>query len=176
MTDSSKRLFFALWPSPAARKALEGLAQSAARRADAKPTRADTLHLTLVFLGNCTADQAVALRDGAATCASPCFELVFDRLGCWKNNGIVWLAPSASPPALLALERQLRELAAGLKLPLDRRPYSPHLTLARKARKALVAEDSPPLAWQVERFCLIESELHSSGSRYREVASWRLSE
>jgi len=168
-------MFFALWPTPAARKALDQLAQSAARRADAKATRAKTLHLTLVFLGDCEPDRAAALTEGAAGCTAPAFDLAFDRLGCWKNNGIVWLAPTVPPPSLLALERQLRQLALDQGVPVDRRPYSPHLTLARKARRAFVVEDSPPIAWRAERFCLVESELSPGGSRYREIASWPLS-
>lgn len=52
------RLFFALWPSPAAAERLASAATDAAARLGGRPTRLETLHLTLAFLGE-VADERV---------------------------------------------------------------------------------------------------------------------
>ncbi|MBI3149674.1 MAG: RNA 2',3'-cyclic phosphodiesterase [Betaproteobacteria bacterium] len=174
MTVPKQRLFFALWSPAAVRERLGVLVQAAARRAEARPTRPETLHLTLVFLGNCRTDQVAALCAGAAACRVEPFMLAFDQLGCWKTKGIVWLAPQLPAPELLALEQRLRQLALGLGLELDRRPYAPHLTLARKARLPFPAQALEALRWPVEDFRLIESRLTPAGPTYHELARWPL--
>ena len=174
MTPAAQRMFFALWPSAEAREGILDIARRAARRADARLTRAETLHLTLVFLGQCSPAQVEGLLDGAANSATPSFPLCFDRLGCWKGNGIVWLAPSKPPVELRTLEANLRALAKTQGCSIDPRPYAPHLTLARKAQLAFAEETIAPLAWVAERFALVESVLTPRGSSYRDLASWRL--
>lgn len=171
---AGQRLFFALWPDPAVRSDLDQLAQAAAARAAAKPTRVESLHLTLLFLGECTAPQTEALFGAVAESAVSAFDLSLDRLGCWTGNGIVWLAPRQPPQALLALQRRLRRVARAADCRLDRRPFAPHLTLARKAQRPFPEENCPPLVWRVQRFALVESVLGPAGAAYRELAGWPL--
>ena len=45
------RLFFALWPDGDTRKAINGLARPAVRRAGGRPVPARHFHMTLAFLG-----------------------------------------------------------------------------------------------------------------------------
>lgn len=175
MNVGGQRLFFALWPPAELRVMLEDLAASASRRASARPNRAETLHLTLVFLGHCAPGQVARLQAGAARIELPPFVIAFDQLGCWPGNGIVWLAPSAPPPELLALEAALRALAKTQGCRVERRPYAPHLTLARRAQSAFSAETIVALSWRAERVSLVESMLTPRGPRYRDLASWPLS-
>lgn len=175
MNVAGQRLFFALWPPAALRLALDDLAASAARRADARPSRAETLHLTLVFLGHCAPGQVARLQAGAAQIELPPFVIAFDQLGCWPGNGIVWLAPSSPPPELLALEAALRALAKAQGCRVERRPYVPHLTLARRAQTPFSAQTIAALSWRAERLSLVESMLTPRGPRYRDLASWPLS-
>ena len=60
---------------------------------------------------------------------------------------------------------------AHLGRPPDDRPYAGHLTLARVAKRART--DLRPLTgalvaarWTVDRICLVESHLSSTGARY----------
>jgi len=46
------RLFFALWPPTAAAEQLTDIANSISKQLGGKPTRQDTVHLTLAFLAD----------------------------------------------------------------------------------------------------------------------------
>lgn len=175
------RLFFALWPSPSVRDALaHWVASASGAEANALPTRAENLHLTLAFLGSVPAARLPdVMAVGAGVSAAP-FALTLDRQECWSEPGILCLVPSIVHPSLLAL---VRDLAGGLQacaLPVEQRPYRPHVTLGRKTRKAAVWPTSSlrpsvtPIEWQVREFVLAESADDRGGSRYRIVERWTL--
>lgn len=98
------------------------------------------LHLTLAFLGQVPSARLEALLDMAAAIEAAPFDLCLDRLLRWRN-GILLLAPSQPPGALLRLRRALRSGLAELELPVETRLFSAHLTLARDAAPL---EDAPP--------------------------------
>lgn len=175
------RLFFALWPPPSVRDALtDWIASGSCTEAGAAPTRAENLHLTLAFLGAVPeARLGDVLAVGAGVRAVP-FALTLDRQECWSEPGILCLVPSIVHPSLLAL---VRDLAGGLQacaLPVEQRPYRPHVTLCRKPRNAAVwptssTQPSPtPIEWQVRDFVLAESADDRGGSRYRIAGRWPL--
>jgi 2'-5' RNA ligase len=169
-----ERLFFALWPTPQVRAELDALAHAAAARAEARVTRAETLHLTLVFIGACDPARHARLEADAAGCAGGSFDITFDRLGSWSRNGIVWLAPSAIPPELQEVQERLAAITRALGFKLDARPYSPHITLARKAQRFLPPEKVEPLRMRAQAFTLVRSELTREGPRYVSLKSWPL--
>ena len=169
MRDDTLRLFFAL-PCPL------DLARSICRWRDelalgGRPATADCLHLTLAFLGQQPGARLEELQVLAAGIEAQPFALQLDRLG--GHRGILWLEPSAPPPALLALagELQQRLLAAGIAV--DSRPFRAHLTLLRHAG-ARPREAHPDFLWPVERFVLYASEPVPRGVRYRELGGWPL--
>jgi 2'-5' RNA ligase len=75
---------------------------------------------------------------------------------------------------LSALQDALARGTARLGFSLDVRPYVPHLTLARDARKPLPDRSFAPLDWRVESFVLVASELLPAGPRYRILHERRL--
>ncbi|HET7265517.1 MAG TPA: RNA 2',3'-cyclic phosphodiesterase [bacterium] len=94
------------------------------------------LHLTLQFLGDITVrqveDAAEAARVAAASTAP--FTVTFAGLGAFPSPAaprIVWVGVTAGADRLAALAGSLAAALRDRRIPLDPRPFSPHLTLAR---------------------------------------------
>jgi RNA 2',3'-cyclic 3'-phosphodiesterase len=165
------RAFFALWPEEAARSATMAAARSMHAVLGGRLTRADSLHLTLVFLGDVPVARLEALaRVGAGVAFEP-FVLALDRAGCWPHNGIGWLAPAAVPPPLSALVGALRARVEALGVEAERRAYVPHVTVVRKARCAPLPMLAP-IEWRVRDFVLVRSTLAPGGSAYEIIGRW----
>jgi 2'-5' RNA ligase len=56
----------------------------------------------------------------------------------------------------------------------ERRPYIPHVTLLREARRAPASLAMPGLAWPVSRYVLLESARRERGNVYRILREWPL--
>jgi 2'-5' RNA ligase len=171
---ASSRVFFALPPPAAVREALGRLATAMATRAQGRATRADSIHLTLAFVGDVEAG-AIARRAaiGARLCAAP-FELVLDTEGGFRRARVAWVAPSAAPPALRELQRALADALAADGFAVEARPFAAHVTLARHCRAVPATALVAPVAWPVHHVALWESSGVAGGARYREVARWTL--
>ncbi len=166
------RVFFALWPDAEARQALMQLALKIHRQVDGKLTRDESVHMTLLFLGDIPVERLGALADLADTVAFEPFTLHIGKAGCWKHNQIAWVAPSTVPPELERLVKGLERRAAAEGFAFDARPFTPHLTLVRKARCTLLDMELQRIQWDVREFVLVRSELDSNGSRYQPIGRW----
>ena len=98
-------------------------------------TPAANIHLTLHFLGNLDADRQAAVRsrleDPLATAP---FDLSLGDLGTFPASGppkILWIAVGEGRQELAAIHRELGVRLRASGLPIEDRPFSPHLTLAR---------------------------------------------
>jgi RNA 2',3'-cyclic 3'-phosphodiesterase len=167
------RLFFALWPDAALQAWLAGIAGDLQRDLGGKATRQDSIHLTLVFLGDVQAarlDELMAVGDAVA-CAP--FTMTLDTSGCWTHNRIAWVAPSSTPAALAEMVRELQAGVRALGFEVDERPYAPHITLVRKAsRSRRTTPLADTAAWPVDHFVLVSSLLDAQGSRYSVIGRW----
>lgn len=151
------RLFVALWPGASVRRALAAQRDAVPWPATARPTPSDKLHMTLHFLGAVAADRLPALSAALATAPAPPFGLTLDTVHTWRG-GLVVLQPSLPPPALGGLHEALGEVLRGLGLPLERRAFKPHVTLARDAPRPLPPfAPAAPLHWPVEGHALVHS-------------------
>ncbi|WP_229732174.1 RNA 2',3'-cyclic phosphodiesterase [Pseudomonas sp. N040] len=139
---------------------------------DGTPVPAANLHVTLAFLGTQPCARLPELIELAAAIETPAFTLALDRLQRW-SGGVLLLAPSQPPQALLALAERLRTELLALGIASEPHEYLPHLTLARHCRAA-VAGMPPTFAWQAGEFGLFTSESAPAGVRYRPLASWPL--
>jgi RNA 2',3'-cyclic 3'-phosphodiesterase len=169
----NRRLFFGL-DARTQRQPLVRLQQQLALAAS--PVVAENLHLTLLFLGAvpdaqlpqlCLLGHQVALQHGG-------FELVLNTLGLFPQAKVAWIGTSQPPTELLALELALRTGVSALGLPLDERPYRPHITLYRKARTLPDARPSATISLQAREFHLYESCSTPGGVQYHQLASWEL--
>jgi len=165
----TRRLFFALWPSPEVRA---GIIQRRERMTPPshRPVPDHNLHLTLVFLGDqpeSRLDQILALGDGLAL---PAFDLLLDRLGWFARARVVWLGG----PRVAAGERLIEILTTGLdglRLKFERRRWAPHVTLFRQVAQRPALPDVPLLDWPITEYSLIESV---SGQPYQVLRTWSL--
>lgn len=72
-------------------------------------------------------------------------------------HGLVVLRAQEVPPALQALHQRLGLALQSLDVPLDARPYSPHVSLARRAQLATPPASTDTITWPVYEYALVES-------------------
>jgi 2'-5' RNA ligase len=174
------RVFFALWPDPAARARLHAESLGLHQQLGGRVTHPDTLHLTLVFIGDVENDRVDDLRVAASRVKAGAFELCFDKVECWSHNHIAHLAVSKAPDDLFELVRQLTGHLRDTGIPFDARRYTPHLTLLRKAdcnRWTSSRNENPaqgPICWLARDFVLVKSSLRPGGARYEQLGCWPL--
>ena len=169
MTDTS-RLFFALSPDDETRLNLARLSRSLAAKGFT-PVLPHNLHVTLVFLGQVDAANEILIKHSAAGILAQPFVLTFDRLSYWPKPKVLCFTSTHTPDALAMLVTALADVAGGYGLPIDARPYQPHITLVRHAQN-LPDMAIEPLLWRAEAFCLIESCSGPGGVCYKVRQQW----
>jgi RNA 2',3'-cyclic 3'-phosphodiesterase len=166
------RLFFALWPDDAVRAALAEASAAIHRASGGRATRAESIHLTLAFLGDCDAERIGSLKAAAARVRVRPFDLVLDERGFWNHNRIAWVGATETPGALEALVSELRTTLAEAQFAFDPKAFVPHITLVRKARPGFAMPTLEPIRWQVDGFVLVRSVMRSAGSDYLVESRW----
>jgi 2'-5' RNA ligase len=152
---SELRLFLAVWPPHPVRAALVSVAEHCAWPPQSRRTPAERLHLTLHFIGAVPAARVAALADGLAVPFRP-FELTFTTAASW--GGIAVLTAGEVPSALADLHGRLADALRGEALPLDTRPFRPHVTLARQASGVVWPKEIPRVQWQArDGYALVRS-------------------
>lgn len=169
------RVFFALWPDAGERAALAAWQAPLHRLCGGRSMRADTLHVTLVFVGNVVQQRMEALKLAAQEVAGEAFRLELDAARCWGHNHIVYAAPLAIPQPMSALVQELEKSLARHRFHFDKRPYQPHATLLRNAQW----RDTPlpalqPVVWQAKDFVLLQSVQGAKGIHYEVLARFGL--
>ena len=174
-------MFFALWPDARLANGLLEVANAAAEHCGGRPTRRETLHLTLAFLGDVAESSLPGILDAGHRVVAAPFSLTIDRLGYWRHNRLLWAgcAPLAGLEQLHG-KLQLALADAGQALPGRQASFTPHLTLVRKlpADTPADAVSCFPLGdlpeWRCASFRLVQSRLTASGSRYETLAEFPL--
>jgi 2'-5' RNA ligase len=179
------RLFVALDPPEPVRRRIAATVAALRRSAghaaeEVRWTSAETLHLTVQFLGAVPeeriAELDAAVREVAA--ASHPLQLELRGAGGFPNARrprIVWLGIGGEVAPLAALAEALGRRLTPLGFPPDARSFSPHLTVgrARDGRGAAglggaLAEAAlgDGLAWRAAELVLFESHLEPGGARH----------
>jgi RNA 2',3'-cyclic 3'-phosphodiesterase len=102
------------------------------------------------------------------------------RFGSTRRPQVAWAGLDGDVQPLVALAARLADVARGLRLPVEDRPFRPHLTLGRW-RPRQPADGTLPdrladyrgLDWPVTEVRLLESHLGPKPS-YTAVARWPL--
>ena len=166
------RVFFALWlPEPIAGR-LAAIAADYSHRAGGRPTRRETIHLTLAFLGNVAVERLPELQRVAGEIDTTAFDLTLDRFGVWQHNRLFWAGCTAPPTALGDLAGALKQRlqAANFAVADATRPFVPHVTMVRKLSRFDVALPVvEALNWPCREFVLVRSRLSAAGSGYEEL-------
>lgn len=183
------RAFIALAPPPATIATIAAWQQRAlGGRDDLRAIAPGGLHLTLAFLGDRDEDEIgraqEALLAAIATATGPPpvpVAIAPEPIGLPRRRPRVVAFAAASPGAVgLREELVARLAAAGLAQP-DRRPFRPHLSVARvrgdpaagRSRRAVAGLPSLGPAghtFDAVRVSLYRSQLRSQGARYSALA------
>lgn len=172
---TSRRLFFAIdVPDAIQQQLIDWRAQHFAADAG-RPVAAASLHMTLAFLGDISAQKQQALCELAGRIRQPGFPLTLDDAGHWPRSRVVWLGPKSPARGLLQLAQLLRSQAARSGCAQAAQPFHPHVTLYRQASPSLRLPP-PGFLWQwpVDAFVLYESLFERGRTRYRPIERWSL--
>ncbi len=150
------RLFLALWPGPAALRALAAWQRHCTWPAGAAVVPTERLHLTLHFIGPVPTARVPELLRGLAVPMRR-FDLTFGHTETWPR-GLAVLCPDAVPEPLATLHAQLQAALQRLALPVETRPFRPHVTLARKAAGAEPPAEPLRLTWRATGYALVQSQ------------------
>lgn len=173
------RIFFAIWPNDTTQKQLAGLAKQLRLESlcGGRKTKAENIHLTLVFLGEVDTGKVEALHriaDGIQAPGACAFDFVVDEIHYWKHNNIVYASTGNVPRELIDLVTALQNALSAAGFSLERRAYSPHITLMRDASCKTLPELTEPIAWRVRDWVLVKSEQARDGSVYIPIGRWPL--
>lgn len=178
------RAFVALeLPAEARRAVLDQVQPLRPRLPGLRWTAAESLHLTLRFLGDEARPGQVerlapALAEAAARC--PAGPARLSGLGLFPERGaprVLWLG-LALPRAFFDLQAACESGARAAGFEAERRPFAPHLTLGRWRERAPRPELPPCDAGQawVDRLTLFRGDLDPRGARYTALHTFPLGE
>lgn len=185
------RVFIAVPLDPELRDAAAGLRRRLNATADLlRWVPPGNLHLTLKFLGEIAerrlAKVTEAVRDAARR--SQPFTITLTGAGAFPSSRrpqVVWVGVREGSEALVALVRDLDAALQRLKFPREKRPFRPHLTVARAKHAGPLPDLSGPLSGlegldvgmqAVDTVVVMESQLHPSGAIYRPIEAVGLGE
>lgn len=158
-----------MWPARDAAQALYRWALRVQRQTGGRVTRAETIHLTLAFLGEQPAERLAHAVVAGRAAALVRHELPLDAAGYWPHKRIVWVGPRKIPQATVALAESLRLALAAAGFELERRPFAAHITLLRKANRCGELPPLEPQVWPIEEYVLVRSRLSVQGADYEVV-------
>jgi 2'-5' RNA ligase len=175
------RAFIAVNLDDSLRRAIAD-AQEALRAsgADVKWVRAESMHLTLKFLG--WVDDAripeIVKAVGAALAGQPSFRLRLADVGSFPTSTaprVVWVGVKEGAAELAELSRLVEDAVEPLGFEKEERPFSPHVTVGRvkspSGRQALTAAMRETAErefgeMQVTKVELMRSDLRPTGPIY----------
>ena len=135
--------------------------------------RKESLHLTLVFIGNVPVERLPELKSLAARIEAGAFDLMLGKTGWWPHNRIAWAAPNTTPAPLLEVVSRLQAALRQAGFDFDgRQQYVPHVTLVRDC---CLRDSNDVCAGAVSvvggEFVLLQSV---PGANYQILGRWKL--
>ncbi|KKM13103.1 hypothetical protein SY88_00685 [Clostridiales bacterium PH28_bin88] len=178
------RAFIAVEFVPALRRQLHLLQQNLKEsRADVKWVEAENLHLTLHFLGEVEEGLILRVRNCMEKTGEEFSPFTISLAGTGTFPGperprVLWVGLANGSKLLAQLRQRLGDYLEEIGVSLDRRPFSPHITLGRvrsplnadrlTAKMRAYAKDT----WgsqEVTRLSLFESRLSREGPQYQRL-------
>ena len=187
-TDSSKkRLFVAIALPDEIRSTLQELQTELKRFArDAKWVKPDGIHLTLKFLGYVDVARMDGIVGALTRVAAACPSASIEIRGCGafpnsRRPNVLWAGVESEQ--LDGIQAKVEDAMASLDFEKEKRPFSPHLTLARfrdpQGLTPLMLQVDQKKELSLGRFTastmkLYESILHRQGAEYLVVKEFPL--
>jgi 2'-5' RNA ligase len=161
------RLFLAVQPPPEILDAIAALPRS--DEPGVRWSGRERWHVTLRFMGAADPDEVLRALDG---CSLPrAHASVGPRVRRLGRGAIV-----APVDGLDELAGKVQEATSTIGEPVDPRPFTGHITLARLRRRGpcrLIDHDISG-SFDVAEIALVNSELHPDGARHTELARFPL--
>ena len=129
-------------------------------------TSEENLHLTLAFIGEYPDFEPVLDALSAVTFRP--FELSLEGMGRFDD---LWWAGMRDSAPLTAVARRIRRALAESNIPFDKKRFSPHITLIRKASGDLPGIAPEPASMTVNTISLMRSDRGRNGMIYTELGS-----
>lgn len=140
------------------------------------------MHLTLVFLGDCSEDEKEEIHKKLSTIEFTPFEVAIEGLGAFPNESaprIIWAGVRQNDALMNLQARIFGRLKDHIKSKHSD-SYIPHITLARKKSrkgngqiiKKNLQKNTGSLTKNVESFQLKQSILKSSGSEHKTLHTY----
>jgi 2'-5' RNA ligase len=166
------RLFFALWPPAQVRESIVKTSAPLLDEMDGRIIQAKNLHITLHFIGSVTEGMKVCIDKSAQSVMAKPFDISLDCYGYFSKAKIFWMAAQALPPELSQLHQNLGEALSVCDFYSEQRPYSPHVSLLRKAGNTAIAFPEFSINWHVDEFVLLESSSDADGVSYKVIETY----
>ena len=161
------RLFIAINLSPEMKNTLTDAQRAMYHRGvRGNFTPEENLHLTLAFIGEYPSADAV--MDALSSVTFTPFDLALDGVG---RFGELWWAGLRESAALIAVVRRVRRALAEGGIPFDRKRFSPHITLIRKASRDAAGIAIAPETMTVHAISLMSSRRGRNGMIYTEIGA-----
>jgi len=149
----------------------------------------DQLHITLHFLGDIAPEILENLDEilRKAPLDRGSINLSFSSWGTFppgSRGRVLWVGLGGEVPKLAKLYRQLEKILFQCGISVEKRSYTPHITLARAFREGSISREAreslekAPFygrSWEAKRFVLMRSELLPQGPRYSPLGIYDLS-
>jgi len=176
-TIKQARLFFALWPDDEVRyQVAENLRRLNIDGNSVRFVANRNLHMTLHFIGNTSRAEIKCLNGRARLVNAEPVELILNCSGFFKKPRVFWFGCRDVPNTLYNLHTRLGQQISRCAFRPESRPYSPHLTVARKIVEAPGYVAFKPVNWKVQQFVLVESRSTPEGVSYQVVESYPLTD
>ena len=129
-------------------------------------TQEENLHLTLAFIGEYP-DPEPVLSALSSVLFTP-FEMELQGMGFF---GDLWWAGIEESPPLSAVVRRIRRALGNAGIPFDKKRFSPHITLIRKASGRIPEVNMIKTAMTVHTISLMRSDRGRNGMIYTEIGT-----
>jgi RNA 2',3'-cyclic 3'-phosphodiesterase len=171
--ELTRRLFFALCPTPAESDALSIASAAAVQVCGGRAVPARNLHVTLAFLGAVPVtriDELAALGRAVAAAwrstSAPPLTLRFEALAHWQQPGILCALAGTEAVQAGELAAALKDAAALAGFRPDLKPFRAHVTVARKVARAPARVPLVSVTWKCTAIALMESRTTPQGAIY----------
>ncbi len=131
-------------------------------------TKEENLHLTLAFIGESNKPQKAL--ECIKTCTFEPFDVTLGSLGHFKDLYYM----SVISDGLAPLAHRIRESLTEAGFEIDKKPFVPHVTLARQCK--LISEPMMTLSLitcKIGRVCLMRSDRINGKLTYTEIKDFR---
>ena len=128
-----KRLFIAIALPPEVQNKLSDFqSEMKPHVKNVKWVRVESIHLTLKFLGNVREERIAEIASAIRTLSAASFPVQVMGCGFFPNSrrpNVFWTGVNSAE--LNSLQQRVEDVTAQLGFEKEKRPFSPHLTLAR---------------------------------------------